>query len=95
VDTVRAFVEKELYPHEEEVKRLDEVPAELAARIRRKAIAAGLYAANMPAELGGGGLDAVSVISSSSSIASLLHPGQPGFTSSRFCLRACWRAPGG
>ncbi len=62
VDTVRAFVEKELYPHEEEVERLDEVPAELAARIRRKAIAAGLYAANMPAELGGGGLDAVSVV---------------------------------
>jgi acyl-CoA dehydrogenase len=62
VDTVRAFVEKELYPHEEEVERLDEVPAELAARIRRRAIAAGLYAANMPAELGGGGLDAVSVV---------------------------------
>ena len=25
VDTVRAFVEKELYPHEDEVERLDEV----------------------------------------------------------------------
>jgi acyl-CoA dehydrogenase len=62
VDTVRTFVEKELYPHEDEVERLDEVPAELAAQIRRKAIAAGLYAANMPAELGGGGLDAVSVV---------------------------------
>ncbi len=62
VDTVRAFVEKELYPHEDEVERLDEVPAELAARIRAKAIAAGLYAANMPAELGGGGLDAVSLV---------------------------------
>ena len=62
VDTVRAFVEKELYPHEDEVERLDEVPAELAAQIRAKAIAAGLYAANMPAELGGGGLDAVSLV---------------------------------
>ena len=61
-DTVRAFVEKELYPHEEEVERLDEVPAELAGQIRAKAIAAGLYAANMPAELGGGGLDAVSLV---------------------------------
>jgi acyl-CoA dehydrogenase len=61
-DTVRAFVEKELYPHEEEVERLDDVPAELAAQIRAKAIAAGLYAANMPAELGGGGLDAVSLV---------------------------------
>jgi acyl-CoA dehydrogenase len=62
VDTVRAFVEKELYPHEEEVERLDEVPHELAGQIREKAIAAGLYAANMPAELGGGGLDAVSLV---------------------------------
>ena len=32
VDTVRAFVEKELYPHEDEVERLDEVPPELAAQ---------------------------------------------------------------
>jgi acyl-CoA dehydrogenase len=62
VDTVRAFVEKELYPHEDEVERLDEVPPELAGQIRAKAIAAGLYAANMPAELGGGGLDAVSLV---------------------------------
>ncbi len=62
VDTVRAFVEKELYPHEDEVERLDDVPAELAGQIRAKAIAAGLYAANMPAELGGGGLDAVSLV---------------------------------
>ena len=62
VDTVRAFVEKELYPHEDEVERLDEVPPELADQIRAKAIAAGLYAANMPAELGGGGLDAVSLV---------------------------------
>ena len=62
VSTVRDFVERELYPHEDEVERLDEVPAELASSIRARAIAAGLYAANMPAELGGGGLDAVSVV---------------------------------
>jgi acyl-CoA dehydrogenase len=62
VDTVRAFVEQELYPHEDEVERLDEVPPELAESIRGKAIASGLYAANMPAELGGGGLDAVGVV---------------------------------
>jgi len=62
VDTVRAFVERELYPHEDEVERLDEVPDDLAGQIRAKAIAAGLYAANMPAELGGGGLDAVSLV---------------------------------
>ena len=62
VATVRDFVIRELYPHEAEVERLDEVPADLAAAIRDKAIAAGLYAANMPADLGGGGLDAVSVV---------------------------------
>ncbi|MEU4230960.1 acyl-CoA dehydrogenase family protein [Nonomuraea sp. NPDC026600] len=58
VDTVRGFVESELYPYEDEVERLDDVPKELADEIRRKAVASGLYAANMPAELGGGGLDA-------------------------------------
>lgn len=62
VETVRSFVENELYPHEDDVERLDEVPAELADSIRGKAIAAGLYAANMPAELGGGGLDAQSMV---------------------------------
>jgi acyl-CoA dehydrogenase len=62
VDTVRAFAEQELYPHEDEVERLDDVPSELAISIRGKAIASGLYAANMPAELGGGGLDAVGVV---------------------------------
>ena len=60
--TVRDFVERELYPHEDEVERLDEVPSEIARAIRKKAIAAGLYAPNMPAELGGGGLDAVSLV---------------------------------
>ena len=62
VETVRNFVRNELYPHEDEVERLDEVPAGLATAIREKAIASGLYAANMPAELGGGGLDAVSMV---------------------------------
>ncbi len=62
VETVRDFVEQELYPHEDEVERLDEVPGELARSIRGKAIASGLYAANMPAELGGGGLDPLSVV---------------------------------
>src|SRR5690606_7681338 len=61
VDTVRKFVETELEPHEEEVERLDGVPPELAAEIRKKAIDAGLYAANMPEEIGGGGLDAVAM----------------------------------
>jgi acyl-CoA dehydrogenase len=33
------------------------VPPELVGQIRDRALAAGIYAANMPAELGGGGLD--------------------------------------
>jgi len=57
VDTVRMFVDRELVPHEAEVERLGDVPAELEAAIRDKALVAGIYAANMPAELGGGGLD--------------------------------------
>jgi len=57
IDTARSFVETELYPHEDLVERTDEIPPELAAEIQAKAIAVGLYAANMPEELGGGGLD--------------------------------------
>jgi len=61
VETVRAFVENELYPHEDEVERLDAVPPALVKSIQAKAIEVGLYAANMPAELGGGGLDNFSI----------------------------------
>jgi len=61
VDTVRTFVTRELYPHEDEVDRLGDVPPELVEEIREKALKAGLYAANMPEELGGGGLDAVAM----------------------------------
>ena len=61
VETVRAFVERELYPHELEVERSNRVTPELAADIKRKAIEAGLFAANMPEALGGVGLDAVSM----------------------------------
>ncbi len=62
VDVTRAFVERELYPHEEQVERTGVLPPELAAEIRRKALAAGLYAANMPEEVGGAGLDAVTLV---------------------------------
>ena len=61
VETVRAFVERELYPHELEVERSDRVTPELAAAIKGKAIEAGLFAANMPEAIGGVGLDAVSM----------------------------------
>jgi acyl-CoA dehydrogenase len=57
VETVRSFVECELVPHEDEVERLGDVQPELVAEIRGRSLAAGIYAANMPVELGGGGLD--------------------------------------
>ena len=57
VDTVRSFIKAELYPHEDLVERTDEIPPELAAHIQAKALEVGLYAANMPEEHGGGGLD--------------------------------------
>lgn len=56
-ETTRSFVEKELVPHEETVEREDRVPPEIAERIKSRALEAGIYAANMPAEYGGGGLD--------------------------------------
>jgi len=59
VDTTRAFVENELYPHEIEVERSGELRDDLREALKRKAIEAGLYAANMPAEVGGAGLDTV------------------------------------
>ncbi len=57
VDSVRAFREKELEPHEAEVDRTGEVPEELGAHIKRKAIEMGFYAPNLPESIGGGGLD--------------------------------------
>ncbi len=60
-EMVRDFVENEMVPHEDEVERLGEVPVEVAEQIKRKSIEAGIYAANMPEDLGGGGLDNLSI----------------------------------
>ena len=62
IDTTRAFVEKELYPHEAEVERTGVLRHEVRDAIKKKAIAAGLYAANMPADVGGAGLDTLTWI---------------------------------
>jgi acyl-CoA dehydrogenase len=61
VEAVRGFVEIELMPHEAEVERTGAVRPELIRQIKERAIKAGFYAANMPEELGGGGLDHVSL----------------------------------
>ena len=57
VDTTRAFVEKELYPHEADIERSGVLDMDLVRDIQKKAIDAGLYAANIPEEHGGAGLD--------------------------------------
>ncbi|MCE8514703.1 acyl-CoA dehydrogenase family protein [Ruegeria pomeroyi] len=56
VSTVRSFVEKEIYPHEDLVERTGEVPKEIADEIKRKTIELGFYACNFPEEVGGAGL---------------------------------------
>jgi acyl-CoA dehydrogenase len=61
VQTVRNFVEKELYPYEDEVERTRQVRPELRQQIIQKSLDLGLYAANMPEKFGGGGLDAVTL----------------------------------
>ncbi|MEZ5872163.1 MAG: acyl-CoA dehydrogenase family protein [Nitratireductor sp.] len=57
VETTRAFVENELFPHEMEIERSGHLEMDLVRQIQKKAIEAGLYAANIPEEFGGAGLD--------------------------------------
>ena len=51
-ETVRAFVEKEIYPHEAEVERTGVVPKEIAQDIKRKTLDLGFYACNFPESVG-------------------------------------------
>jgi acyl-CoA dehydrogenase len=59
VNTVRSFVEKEIYPHEQEVERTGLVPKEIADEIKRKTIDLGFYACNFPETVGCAGLSHV------------------------------------
>src|SRR6266567_6606672 len=89
VGTVRSFVEDELYPHEDAVERLDDVAPELAEAIRTKALRAGLYAANMPAEIGGGGLDAVGLTLAERELGRASYPLQMLVSRPSNILQAC------
>jgi acyl-CoA dehydrogenase len=60
VRTTREFVQNELYPHEEEIERTGVLREDLYHELKARAIDVGLYAANMPADVGGAGLDTVS-----------------------------------
>ena len=57
VDTVRSFVENEIYPHEDLVEQTGEVPDEIAQDIKRKTLELGFYACNFPESVGGAGLN--------------------------------------
>ena len=60
--TARSFAD-ELIPFEEQAEAANgELPEDVTAGHEKRAIELGLHAANMPAELGGGGLDAVGVV---------------------------------
>ena len=61
VETVRRFVADELAPLEDEVERTNALAEPVFERIKAKALSAGIYAANMPVELGGGGLDTLTL----------------------------------
>ena len=61
IDSVRSFVEQELYPHEAEVEKNNQIDDTVVEKIKQKAIELGLYAANMPEEFGGGGLDSLTL----------------------------------
>ena len=56
VDTVRSFVENEIYPHEDTVERSGTVPPDIAQQIKQKTLDLGFYACNFPQEVGGAGL---------------------------------------
>jgi acyl-CoA dehydrogenase len=59
IDTVREFIAEHLAPHEDEIERTGRLDVALARSVFEKSKALGLYAMNIPAELGGGGLSAL------------------------------------
>ena len=93
VASTREFVRAELVPHEREIEDTGVLREDLWHELRDKAIAAGLYAANMLGEeAGGGGLEGVSWA---------LYEKELGHTSYALqygCVArprtSCWLAPG-
>ncbi len=59
VETVRKFVETEVQPLEDETELNAVIPPEALKRVKAKAKELGLFAMNMPAEVGGGGLSCI------------------------------------
>ncbi len=57
LDSLRAFLDDEIYPYEAEADRAGEVSTERGQQIKQRAIEMGFFAANLPESVGGGGLD--------------------------------------
>ena len=64
IESVKSFVEKELYPFEDEVEKNNKIEDSVVEQIKQKAIESGLYACNMPEIHGGGGLRFTYIMSS-------------------------------
>ena len=56
ITTLKAFMDAEIFPYEDEVDAKGEVPIDLGRQIEARAKEVGLFAANLPTEIGGGGL---------------------------------------
>ena len=48
IESVKSFVEKELYPFEDEVEKNNKIEDSVVEQIKQKSIESGLYACNMP-----------------------------------------------
>ena len=59
IDTIRRFIAEELHPLEDELDENGVLDKEKALAVFNKSKALGLYALNIPAEFGGGGLSAL------------------------------------
>ena len=57
LSTVKRFVEEELMPYEDEVDKSGFVDPELGKQIEERSKQVGLFSANLPIDIGGGGLD--------------------------------------
>mgnify|MGYP001249466612 FL=1 len=62
IEMTRSFVEKEMVPNEDELERTNQLSPQLASSLKEKSMDLGLHACNLPTKVGGGGLDAVSVM---------------------------------
>jgi acyl-CoA dehydrogenase len=58
-ESVRAFIDRELAPLEQQVDLADDIDTALMRDLRMRAVSLGLYGFNLPTEVGGGGLGAL------------------------------------